>query len=232
MEDLKICIRGELINLCEATEEFARDSEWYSWLNDQDLTRFFERGEIRNTPDDQVKFFHDAQSSRILFIIAVGERYVGVTSFSEINYEKGEGALSLIVNYKLEPIMVPLISLETAARMTEYAFEQLGWRKIHSGHHVGLKRWAQRKELLGFKTDGIMPDAFHKGDEIADIIVSSIVRSDYFHLKEKRGGQLWDSAKAMLARIRLLPKVSFTDELIDLYSSRRREYYDNISTLP
>ena len=48
---LEIFKSGETIDLCLPTEEFARNSEWYSWFNRPDLTRYLDQGMNKNTPE-------------------------------------------------------------------------------------------------------------------------------------------------------------------------------------
>ena len=40
MRKLKILIKGETINLCIPTVEFARKFQWYNWLNDPNIARY------------------------------------------------------------------------------------------------------------------------------------------------------------------------------------------------
>ena len=39
MKKLKILIKGETINLSKPTLEFAKKSNWYSWLNNKIITK-------------------------------------------------------------------------------------------------------------------------------------------------------------------------------------------------
>ena len=39
MNKLKIVIKGETINLCRPTKEFAGGDTWYKWLNDPYINR-------------------------------------------------------------------------------------------------------------------------------------------------------------------------------------------------
>ena len=38
--ELDSFIEGENIDLCIPTEDFAEKSDWYSWFNNQDITRY------------------------------------------------------------------------------------------------------------------------------------------------------------------------------------------------
>ena len=66
---LDVFISGEQIDLCIPTEEFARDSDWYTWLNNKQITRFLYHGAMPNTANTQLDFFKKENSSRLLLII-------------------------------------------------------------------------------------------------------------------------------------------------------------------
>ena len=50
-------IKGEVVNLVLLTEEIAAKTDWYSWFNDQKLTKLLKQGYFPNTPEDQVLYF-------------------------------------------------------------------------------------------------------------------------------------------------------------------------------
>ena len=59
MKKLKIFIKGETINLCKPTLEFARKSNWYKWLNNPKITKNLGRkyNSYINTPKNRRNFF-------------------------------------------------------------------------------------------------------------------------------------------------------------------------------
>ena len=75
MKDLEIFIPGETIDLCIPTQEFARESNWYSWFNNPDITRYLgERGNYQNTPEKQEKFFLAEKDKRLILIISTKKK--------------------------------------------------------------------------------------------------------------------------------------------------------------
>ncbi len=52
---LDVFIKGELIDLCIPTAEFAATSNWYNWFNDPKTTRFLEQGIFPNTAEEQLE---------------------------------------------------------------------------------------------------------------------------------------------------------------------------------
>ena len=57
MNKLKIVIKGETINLCRPTKEFAGGDIWYKWLNNPVINKQLEKKyrNSKNTKKKQVK---------------------------------------------------------------------------------------------------------------------------------------------------------------------------------
>ena len=74
---LKVVIKGETINLCKPTLEFAKHSEWYSWLNDnfikRNLSKIYQKN--KNTKKKQIKFFLKEKNKRIILIISTKNNF-------------------------------------------------------------------------------------------------------------------------------------------------------------
>lgn len=228
---LAIAVAGEQIDLCEPDEHYAAASDWFSWMNHPEIIRYLERGTNENTPAAQLEFYRDARANRRLLIVSDRQRYVGVVSLSAFHRGRREADLSVIIHPDKVPVRGPLFALEACARMADLAFHKLDLLKVRSGHHLALARWAQRKELLGFRLDGIQREGFRKGDEVADTLLSSLLKRDYEELCRRRGGELWDGVARMRARLRALPRTPFSDELRRFQAEHGTRYYDEVDAL-
>lgn len=228
---LDVFIEGENIDLCIPTREFAQKSSWYSWLNDPQLTRYLNYGAFPNTPEDQLEFFDNERKNRLLLVVSNKTQYVGVISLSKINWASGEaGSMAMIIDKKLAGRMTPWISLEAIARITMHAMEAMGLNRINSGQHMDLVGWQNRKEVLGYRLEGIFQDGFVKGRETAAIMRSSILFEDYLRLKEIRGGEYWDGLDQMKRRIKNLPKETLLKKMEAFYDDSEA-YYNEIFKL-
>ncbi|MCB0393244.1 MAG: GNAT family N-acetyltransferase [Bdellovibrionales bacterium] len=229
---LKSFITGESINLCVPTSEFALNSEWYNWVNRPENSRFLMgRGMFPNTPEDQLKFFEQEKDRRVLLIVEHKGEYIGVVSLSGVNHVTLSADLAIVIDGSRFPLETPFIALETAALMTTHGFETVGLKRIHSGQHVQLKGWGQRKELIGYRVEGILRNYFRRGTEVADVISSAITIGDYQNIKELRGGKLWDSKEKMIARIAKLPRDKFFDQVNEFLATTGGKYYDEVFKL-
>ena len=229
---LDIFIAGELVDLVVPTTEFAKNSNWYSWFNDKEITRFLEQGTFANTSEKQLQFFENISSDRFLLVIAdKNGRNIGVISLSFINHRKKCCDIALVVSKEGDKSLKSYISLEAMALMTSHAFDMLDMKRINAGQHIGLARWQSRLELIGYKLEGLHINKFKKGREISDSVTISASSIDYSLLCEKRNGNLWDGYNEMQRRIKNFPERTYLNILQDLYNKERKEYYKNISNL-
>ena len=86
MKKLDIFIKGETIDLCKPTLEFARKSPWYSWLNDPKITKYmgYKYKNYKNTPKKQEKFFLSERKKRMFLIISTKKKLYKGDYFSKM----------------------------------------------------------------------------------------------------------------------------------------------------
>lgn len=228
MEKLDIFIKGELIDLCIPTPEFARDSEWYSWFNNPNTNRYLEQGAFPNSREDELAFFQNERLKRLLLAIVDKEgETLGVISLSAINFAKREADVAIVLSEKEKPV---LSGLEAMALITQHAFTIMGLTRIQGGQHQALRLWGNLMELIGYRNEGIWVNGFIKGSERVNVHRFAINIEDYNIIVKSRGA-LWDSNANMFKRIRKMPKKSYIDQLYDFYNNTREEYYKSVFSL-
>ena len=158
-EKLKIIIKGETINLCKPTVNFARGDIWYKWLNNPLITRNLSSDykKLNNTPHKQLKYFLKEKNKRIILIISTKNNiYKGVVSLSKFKKIHGSCEIALITDPNIEPQLAPFAGLEAIALMTQFAFEKIKIKQINGAGNINLKNWQQRMELFGYKFEGLI----------------------------------------------------------------------------
>jgi hypothetical protein len=211
-----IFLAGETIDLCVPEQkDFA---EWASWFNDQSITRFLEQGKYPNSIQEQCEFRDSAvREGRFLTLIkSKDSELLGVLSLSDVNYEKRSCQVAYVCPKRTSKTL--LAPLEALALGTEHAFLRLGLEKVWAGHAFpGLMKWIQKTEIIGYKTDGVLPNEFRHGINVSDTVRTSITKKLFLSLYHKRGNSLWpgeDKVKKMLAKLKnsqpLAEKVSQT----------------------
>lgn len=229
MKDLDVFIEGEFVNLCIPTESFARNSNWYSWFNSKKNTSFLEQGMYPNTPEKQVDFFLSQGANRLILIVSDKNNYVGVVSLSKIDLVKKTCDVAIVMDGSANNKMLPYLSLEAMARITEHAFS-MGINRIQAGQHIKLKGWQQRMELIGYKLEGLCENKFIKGREISRSLLISCLYDDFNRIANNRKG-LWDSLENMRDRCKKLPKESFLDKFNKFHETERDSYYKSLFLL-
>ena len=231
---LDIFISGETIDLCIPTKEFAEKSMWYSWINDPKINRYLYRGIFPNTPKDQVEFFESQEGKRITLIISDKKDYFGVVSLSFIDLVGKKASVAMLINPKFDFVNLslssPIMALEAVARITEYAFKNMGVNRVWGGQHTDLSGWGQRMELLGYRVEGVSRGEFVRGREVADVIWVAANYDDYLKIVATRG-IYWDSAELMKRRVGNLPKEKFFHKLNKFLIEEGNSYYDKIVKL-
>lgn len=228
MEKLDVFIKGELIDLCIPTPEFAKESDWYSWFNNPETNRYLEQGAFPNTREDELSFYQNEHNKRLLLVVVDKEgNYLGVISLSFINFAKREADIAIVLSDKER---APLSALEAMARITEHAFTIMGLQRIQGGQHQNLQSWGDLMELIGYRNEGIWINGFIKGAEIANIHRFAINLEDYQTIVGVRGA-LWDSNVNMFKRIRKMPKLDFVSQLYKFYEETRESYYQSLFNL-
>jgi RimJ/RimL family protein N-acetyltransferase len=230
MKELDVFISGEIMNLCIPTDEFSKESKWYSWFNNPKIVKYLEQGVFPNTPEDQVVFFRSQKTDRLMLIISNKKEYMGIISLSKINLIKKTCDIAIVIDSSIDRKLSPYISLEAMARLTEHAFNVMGINRIDAGQHVELKGWQQRMELIGYKLEGLHQNGFIKGHEVSNSVSIACLYDDFKNIVNHRG-RLWDSKENMRKRYEQLPKRAFVDMLNEYFEQERNAYYKHIFSL-
>lgn len=228
---LDVFIKGENIDLCIPTREFALNSKWYSWLNDPKINTFLEQGVFPNSPAAQLEFFESQEKNkdRLLLIISNKKKYLGVVSLSKIDLTRRDAGLAIILNSKLDPKYTSLIPLEAIARITEHGMTIMGLNRIYGVMNYKLSSWQQKLEILGYRVEAIRREVYLKG-ELSDSISIAITKSYFDKIRAIRG-RYWDNRSKMEYRIQNLPKKKLVDELDTFFKSQGDTYYNKLIKL-
>ncbi len=230
MKKLKIFIKGETINLSRPTLEFAKKSNWYSWLNNKKIIKHLDikYKKQKNTPTKQVKFYLSERKKRFMLIISTKNNiYKGIISLSNFNKTKNSCEIALITDTSIDPNLAPYAALESVARITEYAFKNLGIKKVIGDGNIDLKLWRQRMELFGYKLFAITNDNYINKRKSRTRYLSSCSYEDYKNIIKKRL-YYWDNLENMKKRIGKLPKKNFADIYLKFLNSHKDKYYKKI----
>ena len=234
MQKLKVLLKGQIINLCKPTNQFAGGDIWYKWLNQPMIIRNLEERykKTKNTKKKQIDFFKNQKKKRKIFIISTKNHvYKGVVSLSYIDYKKKTCDIALITDSTIEPHLAPYAGLEAIAILSEYAFFKLKMRKIHGVGKINLRGWQQRMELLGYKLNYLLNENDTNSKLKNELSYDISLLYDDFKLLKKKRGKLWDDINMMKSRISKLPKNSFLDNFKKFLIDNKKKYYNELFKL-
>jgi len=205
---MSVFIEGEKIDLC--VPECEDIPEWVRWVNDPSVTRHLDLGMFPQTETMQKDFVFGAlrAKDRVLLTIKSKEKkLLGTISLSDINFDKRECQIALLVPNKDET--APFAAVEAMALMVTHAFERLGVTRVFAGQaYPELKSWNEVIEVIGFFPEGIVSNGFKHGNHVSNAIKIAIYKDEYDKIKKQRAGTIWpgsDQIGAMVEGVRRDP---------------------------
>jgi len=184
-----------------ALNEQDAEGNWYKWFNDQEVTKYVEKGIFPNTKEKQKAHLINMQNSSSDLLLAIIDKkthaHVGVIGLHNINWIYRKAEISIILGEK--GAWGADSGLEAMALMIGHGFEKLNLNKIYAGQHEGLGKWRKTLELIGFKTEGVLKDELFTQGRYWDAVRIAVFACDYFKLLEERGGKiLGDSVRELI----------------------------------
>tara|TARA_B100000902_G_C27299921_1_gene912201 strand:- start:1956 stop:2513 length:558 start_codon:yes stop_codon:yes gene_type:complete len=175
-------IKGETVDLVLLTEEIAAKTDWYSWFNDQKLTKLLKQGYFPNTPEDQVLYFKkNIESGKRLqlgVVIKKINKFIGVVSLSEINHYDRNAEISSIFNINSKHINSLKFFKEAQVLLINHAFNKLNLRRI--GSFVSDKKLAKlNQKIFGFKCEGQLKERDYINGKFVDKYILSILKKNW-----------------------------------------------------
>lgn len=190
-----VFLSGESVFLAAPREEdFA---PWAEWFNREEVTRFLPQGLFPSSDRTQKMWFEEAmKSGRFIAMVRClrSDKLLGVSSLSDINFQKGTAQASFVVPEKSDHSSYP--ALEARALLTDHAFSRMGLRRLWSGQvFPGNRRWTEAQSVLGWTLEGFELFAWIDNRDVAHVARTSIHFDEYADLASSRGGKLWPGAE-------------------------------------
>lgn len=192
--DKNVFIKGQLINLRKPNiQADIINGNWAEWFNDPKVTKYLIHGTEHNTKEKQVKLIEsEIKKDNVLILVIANKetnKNIGVISLKDIDNNCLCAEIAIVMGFdKYEPGA----PLEAMGLLTQYAFEKLNLNRLYAGQHVGLWKWVNTLELIGYQLTGYIKDAQKKYDEFNDIVTMSCLKQTYNNLINERGSYLTD----------------------------------------
>lgn len=178
-----VFLRSESVLLKSLTEDDALSSDWYSWFNDPDVTRWMQQHYFPNTRQLQVEFFRtNIQGSQEKLQLGIvpsnDQKLVGVISLSRIDLWNRSAEVSWTIgDPKYRNIEIAFESLKL---IIDHAFYRMNLRRLHGGAvDKAVKDFLCR--LLNFSHEGTARQAVYLNGQYLDVYQMGLLEPEYKH---------------------------------------------------
>jgi RimJ/RimL family protein N-acetyltransferase len=198
-----VFIQGELVYLRKPIiEKDVINGDWHQWFNDYEITKYLVHGVYPNDKETQVKIVEDQLKNKSSLILSIvdnkSDEMVGVISLKSIDLINRNAEIGIVMGFQ----KIPGGAVEAMALLTQHAFDRLNLIKLYAGQHEDLWKWVNTLECIGYKIEGVRRNAGIRNGKIYDVVLTGITKEDYYDLKTKYGGKLFDSIESIFPRKR------------------------------
>jgi RimJ/RimL family protein N-acetyltransferase len=190
---------GHKVDLIILDKNVVKNTDWYTWLNDQRNTKFMATGKFPNTIEKQLKYLEtEIISEKKLLSISnmkSGETFtdkriqlgivvkktnmlVGMISVSNFRHFSRTCVISLIMDLKKNVKNRLKIFKESQDLMIEHIFFRMNFRKIYAGV-ISEKLSVLSEKLWGFKREGVFKKHQFVNGKYLDAYMLGLFREDW-----------------------------------------------------
>jgi RimJ/RimL family protein N-acetyltransferase len=221
-----IFLNGENIKLCVPDEEDNSAIDiWTAMINDQEINKFIGQGYYPQSRKDQIKYIQETLANRTRILLEIraikSNKFLGVTSLSDIDQTNKRAQLSVVSPYKCET--VKYAGLQARAILTDHAFRKLGLRTVYSyPAYPENRRWAQASEIIGYLPSGFVLESYFYDGGLTNRLIMSITEKRYWEYSSQKKS-LWPGCKAIERELaNLKGKPSLADDLFKYVRALQR----------
>ncbi|MGB7403211.1 MAG: GNAT family protein [Arcobacter sp.] len=176
------------------------DGRWAEWFNDDSITKYLYHGVFPNTKDKQVEIVKSNLDKSDMVLLSIVEKQsdklIGIVSLKDIDLLNRVAEITIVMGNEKYIAGAPF---EAMALMTKHGFEKLNLNKIQAGQHVGLWKWINTLELIGYRLEGFIKSTHIRFGQISDSVRVGIDSKTYFDLLQQRDGNyLTDDINSLL----------------------------------
>jgi len=185
-------------------EKDVEEGEWHQWFNDAEITKYLMHGVYPNTKEKQFQIIKNSIDRTDMLLMAIvdieKDLLLGTVSLKSIDFINRTAEIAIVIGATSYPKWAPL---EAMALMTQHGFDRLNLNKIYAGQHVGLWKWVNRLELLGYKLEGYLRETHIRNGKACDSVRMGLLASEFYTLlKERDGKYIPDDFLAFLGKTR------------------------------
>lgn len=185
-----VFITGDLVYLrYPDIQKDVIDGRWAEWFNDDSITKYLYHGVFPNTKDKQIEIVKSNLDKSDMVLLSIVEKQndklIGIVSLKDIDLLNRVAEITIVMGNEKYIAGAPF---EAMALMTKHGFEKLNLNKIQAGQHIGLWKWVNTLELIGYRLEGFIKSTHIRFGQISDSVRIGIDSNTYFNLLQQRDG--------------------------------------------
>jgi len=155
------------------------EGSWYNWFNDNEITRYQDKGTFPNSIEKQTDYYDYLQKSQKDIVFAIvdknTEKHIGNIGVHHIDYIHRRCEIGIIIGEKIQrgkgygKVFINAIK--------DYIFNTLNLRRITVFvMHENISS-IKSFEKCGFSKEGIMKEYYYKNGRYLDSVIYSVIKS-------------------------------------------------------
>lgn len=183
-------LRGHSIELRVPSDEDIKNSNWHSWYNDQETTRFNSHGVYPISSSQEIEHIESILSCKNTILTSIYDlktkKIVGNAALQNIDLVNKHCNIALMIG-ETAPFTT---AVEVYGLLCNHAFMRLNLEGIHDGTHEELRKLIKMLSVIGFKEEGLIKKYFYRNNCWHSKIMFGILREDFIELSSQRGGNI------------------------------------------
>ena len=179
-----IFLKGKFVNLVVVNEKIMAKTEWYTWLNDQTITKFTKQGYFPVTKKEEVQYYKDTIKAKKRIQLGVIDKkrnkLIGMLSLYNINHIDGVCDISAIFNKNDKYINSMEFFNEAQTLLINHAFKKLNLRRIEASAY-SKPVYEFNKKIFGFRCEGVLKERDFVDGKYVDRMILALMRKDWFN---------------------------------------------------
>ncbi len=192
-------LSGHKVDLIILDKNVVKNTDWYTWLNDQKNTELLETGKFPNTIEKQLKYLETEiisekkllsisnmrsgetftdQKIQLGIVVKKTNMLVGMVAVSSFRHFSRTCSVSLIMDLKKNLKDRLEIFKESQDLIIEHIFFKMNFKKIYSGT-ISEKLSLLTEKLWGFKREGVFKKHQFVNGKYIDAYMLGLFREDW-----------------------------------------------------
>jgi ribosomal-protein-alanine N-acetyltransferase len=191
-------LRGHSIELRVPSDDDIKNSNWHSWYNDQEITRFNSHGIYPISTTQEIGFIENTMSRKDTILCSIydlkTEKIIGNAALQNIDLINRHCNIALMIG-EAAPFTA---AVETYGLLCHHAFMRLNLEGVHDATHEKLRKLVNMLSVIGFKEEGLIEKYFNRDNCWYSKIMFGIMRTDFIELSSQRRGHIiFDNIKEL-----------------------------------